>query len=302
MSICPASGFFIQSQPGGGHDHGNFEVVIPTALPNGGFSHYWRNNAASGLPWSKPIIFGTYRYTSIAVCESDFKSVHSNKQFNFELLARPQDRNQPALDFAWHENGGQWLWHGPFPLPFNKGVANPSIVAARSWVTYGDTGPLHAVIPRANGGFDFYSRPGPDDPTATFIWQLIDTVDGPLFQGASLILSYVHTFDHLTDISSYGDFVVAAVAQDGTLQLFWKRFGVDPWQGPFSFGREILPGIFGNVFVGRPSLIQTSYNEISGPINPFAVEHYGNYDLIVPLQGGASLTSGRRMGRCQAAV
>jgi len=160
------------------------------------------------------------------------------------------------------------------------------------------------VIPRPSGGFNYYSRPdnGPD----AFTWSLIDMVGGSLFQGASFILSSVNSLEPLTVTDSYGDFVVAAVTQDGTLQLFCRRGGWSSsppgWQGPFSFGREILPGLFGNVFAGRPSLIQTSHNEIAGSSIPFQKDHYGNYDLIVPLQDGALLTSGRTMGQCRAPV
>ena len=48
MSICPASGFFIQSTRGDDMDRGNFEVVVTSRGSEGGLLHYWRDNNADG--------------------------------------------------------------------------------------------------------------------------------------------------------------------------------------------------------------------------------------------------------------
>ena len=72
---------FIQSTYGG--RHGNFEVVA--ARVNGGLSHYWRDNSASNLGWSRPVTFNEMDgspavYEDVTVIQSSYE--------HLEVLAR----------------------------------------------------------------------------------------------------------------------------------------------------------------------------------------------------------------------
>jgi hypothetical protein len=293
VSICPASGFFFESTPGDDMGHGNFEVLT---LRDGtrGLVHWWRDNNADGYPWTRSQTFGSEPYTAASFCEGDYKTHESNGQWNFESLER-YDRHgpitvfiAPGLDQAWRENGGNWDWHGPTATAISGGIVNPSIASVRhrpdqpAWPQ--NIGNLYAVIPRSNGGFDFCIRDQPN-----YDWRHFTApAAGSVFQGASFLLSFVRSGATEGSAES-GDRVVAAVSEAGALELYiYRGMGGTGWEGPFIFGRNVMEGKLGPIFIGRPSIIMSDFNEdIPGD---WALSersaHYGNYELIAPLKDG----------------
>jgi hypothetical protein len=279
MSLTPASGFLVQTQAGDAK-HGNFEVVVPDLI-RGGLSHYWRNNGGNGQ-WVLPRApVGTARYTSTSIAESDYKRVPGNEQGNLELLARQEEPAGDRLDFAWRDNGGDWAWNGPFEAKLPHGVAAPALVAERA---DNPPGPLRAVVPMESGGFAEFERVGGS-------WVQVARVDGDVLQGVSFLLSFVRSEAWPSERDEYGDRVVAAVAANGTLQLYVRYGSLAPsprtWKGPYRFGEHILPAQFGNVFRGRPSIIMSSFNQnvsADPPVIGVDKVRYGNYELVVPMQ------------------
>ena len=279
MGLTPASGFLVQSQAGDAK-HGNFEVVVPDLL-HGGLSHYWRDNGGDGQ-WVLPKApIGSGRYTSTSIAESDYKHVEGNEQGNLELLARPDDPAEDHLDFGWRDTGGAWAWHGPFGVPPPRGAAGPALVAERA---DNGGGSLRAVVPLTRGGFVEYERPDGAD----LDWLVQSRVDGGVLQGVSLMLSQVRSRAWPQEFDEYGDRVVAAVAADGSMELYVRYGGVPPsprtWEGPYRFGRDILPRFFGGPFRGRPSIIMSSFNQSTGGL--FEKVRYGNYELVGALAHG----------------
>lgn len=295
MSICPASGFFIESTPGGDLDHGNFEVVVNARDTGGGLLHYWRDNSTDGYPWIGPNRFGSRQYNAVSLCESDFKTFSSNDEYNLEVLAQygkpiaATFSTAHGVDHAWRENGGDWLWTGPNATSIAGGVANPSLIAERyrpsNTTNWSTIGVLMAIVPNLLGGFSYYLR----DQNFPFSWNHFSNVPGPRLQGTAFLSSFVHSGS--VKGNGYGvavgDLVVAAVVDDGTLVLFCRRAeGTGTWDGPIAFGRDILEGSVGKIFAGRPSIIMSDFNyNDPGDLN-FSVAHYGNYELIVPLKDG----------------
>ncbi len=64
---------------------GNFEVVAPSAA--GGLVHLWRDNDASGFPWSAPRVFATElgHVDTVTMIQSSFDR-------HLEVVARVGDR------------------------------------------------------------------------------------------------------------------------------------------------------------------------------------------------------------------
>jgi len=294
MSICPSSGFFFQSTPGDDQKHGNFEVLLTVRDGSGGLVHWWRDNNSDNYPWTQSPKFGSRIYTAASVCEGDFKTHDSNNQFNFESLERWGGRPTlvavvpSGLDQAWRENGGSWTWYGPTATAIGAGIANPSIAAVRlrpkHAITLQDIGSLYAVVPLSTGGFDFCLRDMPN-----FDWRVFGPpVAGSVFQGASFLLSYVHSGSARGNAGA-GDRVVAAVTEAEALELYlFRGMGGTRWEGPFVFGRSVLEGKVSELFAGRPSIIMSDFNEdVPGDWTlSERSAHYGNYELIAPLKDG----------------
>jgi hypothetical protein len=280
MGLTPASGFLVQSQAGDAK-HGNFEVVVPD-LRHNGLSHYWRDNGGNGewvIPTAK---IGEARYTSASIAESDYKHVSGNEQGNLEVLARQEEPAGARLDFAWRDNGGAWAWNGPVGVKLPHGVAAPALVAER---LENGPGPLRAVVPVEAGGFLEFERV----TTPNLPWQEVGYADGGTVQGVAFMLSFVRSSEWPSRVDVYGDRVVAAVAADGTLQLYARYGGSPPnrrrWEGPFRFGAEIPTPRWDAVFRGRPSIIMSSFNQ-SQSGTPFSPPSYGNYELVAALRQG----------------
>ena len=226
----------------------------------------------------------------VGLCEGDYKRNPSNDQYDLHVLANtPAPRyapvlSIPGLDCSTRENGGNWLWDEPERQAIGGGSANPSIVCIRSRGvyegTYDSTGPLEAVIPLPVGGFNYASDGHPQG------WGVYSTVPGHRLQGASFIASYVGSGSPRDN--PHGDKVVAGIAVDGTLQIYYRRAnGSGVWEWPLSFGRHIMAGEMGNIFSGRPSIIMSDFNEyVPNDWINLEATHYRNYELIAPLKAG----------------
>lgn len=84
---------------------GNFEVVVPR-VP-GGLAHFWRNNDASGFPWSGPTpLPGSAGYSMVSLIQSNFGPG------NLEVDALS---GSTKAQF-WRENHSPFTWHGPSPI------------------------------------------------------------------------------------------------------------------------------------------------------------------------------------------
>jgi len=92
-SPCMIQGQF---QMANEYGNGNFELCV--AMPDGTIQHWWRNNQASGFPWTKDATFGQNVARVVALLEGSFG-------FNLELIALRQDG---MLQHYWRDNGG---WH-----------------------------------------------------------------------------------------------------------------------------------------------------------------------------------------------
>lgn len=286
MSTCPAGGFFFQSTSG---DRGNFEVVIPG--PEFGLWHYWRDNDNSALPWHGPNKFcEQMRFTSVSVCESDFRTHDNDEPGNFELLARRRDG---MVIHFFRENGGSWSWSDPGPEVATGTGGNPSIIATGRDLNSGGATTekkyLAAAIVDAERGFQFHERGERFNDDLT--WREVETVRGPKLAGLALIISPVPKYYPGYEHDNPGFKVAASVTEDGRLRISQKgtlnghgqfedewthlRFGVD----------EALPNLQ-REFRGRPSLIQGDFGYSDGTGGFGDRETYGNYELAVPLAAG----------------
>jgi Papain family cysteine protease len=89
----------IQGQYGMNNESGNGNFELCVAMPNGTVQHWWRNNQASGFPWTMSATFGSDVATVIALLESSFG-------FNLEMIVQRSDNNM--LQHYWRDGGG---WH-----------------------------------------------------------------------------------------------------------------------------------------------------------------------------------------------
>lgn len=83
---------------------GNFEVVVPRV--SGGLAHFWRNNDASGFPWSGPNPFGSGGANQVSLIQSNFGPG------NLEVDAYV---GSSKVQY-WRENHSPFVWHGPSPF------------------------------------------------------------------------------------------------------------------------------------------------------------------------------------------
>lgn len=196
----------IQSRFGG---KGNFDLVVPRA--EGGFSHYLRDNDDPALSWYGPFDFATDAgiFDAVTLIQSNFGELPGN----FELVARSGDR----LVFFWRESGGEFKWHGPFPI--DTGVAGvPSMIQSN----FGYRGNFEVVVPLASGGLAHYWRDN-DDPHLHWYGPFMFGMNIGNVDAVSLIQSNFEEPGHLE-----------LVAQaDGQLAFFWRDSGPDfRWNGP----------------------------------------------------------------------
>jgi probable HAF family extracellular repeat protein len=248
----------VQAVPGTYGTRGNYELAVP--LQGGGIGHFYRNNDDPNLPWSGPFTFGTDHGVVNAVCliQSNFSShVAGNESGSGNLAVVARIGNE--LDYFFREDVG-FTWSGAVFIT-NSVTGVPSFIQATPG-TYGTMGNYELVVPLQSGGLAHFYRDN-DNPnlpwtqTATFGTELgvVDAV--------SLIQSNFST-------AGNGPGNLAVVARVGNALVYFYRDDLAPfaWHGP----TPIFTGVSGN-----PSFIQA---------RPGTYGTKGNYELVVPLQGG----------------
>jgi hypothetical protein len=297
--MSPLGGFLIQSRAG---ESGNFEVVIP--WPGGGLAHFARDNDADRFKWLGPMLFGRGEYTGATVIESDFREFRDNRLGNLEVAAVRPDG---VVDSYWRENGGAFLWKGPFTLPFGSAKSgNPAMAYTGAWqddppfvVAHGPSS-FFLAVPNAAGGFAFWRRRNLDN--GEIFWENTGGTGSTTLVGVGLALT---TWSAPTQSTGYKDIgaaignnVVAGVTGRGQLELHVHGDGDSAgisraWIDRTVFGRDAFGELDGQ-FVGRPCLIQGDFGyEEDGA---FSTGHYGNLELIVPARSGGFLHFWRDCG------
>jgi len=198
---------WIQSKFG---QKGNFELVVPAA--SGRLSHFWRNNDASGLPWSGGTSFGSSLGTVSAVT-----MIQSNygTPGNLEVVCIAREK----LQYFWRDSGPSFTWNGPFAIESaSKVTGNPILIQSK----FGKQGNFELVVPAANGGLLHFWRnndaAGSPWSTPTAFGQSVGVVTG-----ATLIES---------NYGNPGNLEVTCDA-GGQMQYFWRDSGPGfVWNGP----------------------------------------------------------------------
>ncbi|WOI59952.1 hypothetical protein [Streptomyces fradiae] len=205
---------------------GNFELLVPAGAA--GLHFLWRNNDASGLPWSAPFTFAQNvgRVDAITMIQSNFGSPG-----NLELIARSGDR----LNFFWRDSGPAFRWNGPFQIA-SGASGNPVLVQSR----FGGKGNFELLYPSAAGGI-------------TFMWRNNDASGLP-WSAPFTFAQNVGRVDAITMIQSNfgspGNLELIARSGD-RLNFFWRDSGpAFRWNGPF----QIASGASGN-----PVLVQSRF-------------------------------------------
>lgn len=240
MATTPKqSGFLIQSTFG---TKDNFELVIPRA---GGLAHYWRNNDASGFPWSGSTNFGSGSVLGTAEIQSNFGPG------NLEVVALVGNQ----LLHYWRENHSPFTWHGP-TATFATGITgNPTLIQS----SFGTKGNFEVVVARTGGGFAHYWR---NNDASGFPWSGPTNFGSGNFRGVSLIQSNFGP----------GNLEVVALTATGQLVHYWRESNSPfTWHGPTA--------TFASGVTGNPSLIQSTFGtkgnfELVVPRVPGGLVHF----------------------------
>jgi len=227
---------------------GNFELVVP--LATGGLAHYSRNNDHEGLPWSKPVIFGTEsgRMDGAALIQGDFGSFG-----NLEVLA--VDSGGYRLLHFWRDSGPSFDWHGPIQV--SRESSRPLFSGSPAMIrnNFGNRGNFEAVVPSANGGFYHYWRDN-DDPALPWNGPFEFLRNAGRYDAVALIQS---------NFGDSGNREMIARTDD-RLDFFWRDSGPKfQWNGPTTIIRGVT---------GTPSMIQSTFG------------NKGNFEVVVPLING----------------
>jgi hypothetical protein len=204
--------------------NGNFEVVA--ARLAGRLAHFWRDNDATGLPWTGPNVFGAnVHYDAVALIQSSF-STAGNGPGNLEVIAHTGDH----LDHYWREDVGPFVWHGPFGIPGATGTAaTPTLIQG----SFGTNGNFEVVVPLASGRLAHFWRDN-DDPNLA--WH------GPNIFGANAVYDAVALIQSNFSTAGNGPGNLEVIAHTGDhLDHYWREdVGPFPWHGPFG-----IPGTTG---------------------------------------------------------
>jgi hypothetical protein len=225
---CTGSAFMIQSNFG---SRGNLEAVVPR--PAGGLAHFWRNDDASGLPWSGAAPFDVAG-GAVAVPPSLIQS-NFGVPGNLEVVARKGNR----LVHYWRDSGPPWAWHGPIPFGAPGVSGNPALIQG----IFGGRGNLEVVTPLTAGGLAHYWRnndqPGLPWSGPTAFGQSAGQVDA-----VALIQSNFGDPGNLEVVARIGN----------RLAHFWRDSGPPwTWHGPTTFfhGAGGVPGLVQSHFGAR---------------------------------------------------
>ena len=115
---------------------GNFELVVP--LVNGGLGAFFRLNDEPGVPWGGPAVFGTSRYASVTMIQSNF-----GVPGTLEVLANVGT----GLDFFFRPSA-DLTWTGPFGMDVPFVTSNPVLIQGH----FGAKGNFEGVAPTVSLG------------------------------------------------------------------------------------------------------------------------------------------------------
>jgi hypothetical protein len=297
--LSPLGGFLIQSRAG---HSGSFEVVI--AWPDGGLAHFWRENDNDVFKWHGPTRFGDGAYIGATVIESDFRFMADAGFGNLEVLATHTDG---TVDHYWRENGGHFLWKGPFRV-FDGAGGSPSM--AYSGAPFSQANPLahlsshfYVVAPIKGTGFSYWVRHNWE--TGVIEWKNLGGTGSVTLVGVGFAIT---TINHGFVDSGYkwlgigGDQIVVGTAPHlGWLPIYVNFHDItklpgDNWRDQTMFGRDVFPDLQGE-FWGRPCLIQGDYGYKALSDLPFSGDgHLGNLELVVPSKSGGLIHFWRDSG------
>jgi hypothetical protein len=205
---------------------GNFEAVVTAS--SGGLAHLWRNNDASGLPWSSPIHFGAALGASegATVIQSNFMA--PGLAGNLEVAAVD---SSGGLNHLWRDPGPAFAWSAPFQFATGA-TGKPSMIQSH----FGSKGNFELVVAQRSGGLAHY-------------WRNNDAANLP-WSGATAFGQTLGQIDAVALIeSNYGNpgnlEVVARVGS--TLYAFWRG---SSWSAPL----QIATGV-----AGQPCFIQSRF-------------------------------------------
>jgi hypothetical protein len=188
-----------------GERGGNFELVVPRV--DGGFNFFFRDNDAAGTPWRGPfpVAVDSGHIDALSLIQSNFGN-------NLEMIARYGDR----LAFLWRDDNLEW--HGPFFMSGSEGSSgNPVMIQSR----FGERGNFELVVPRVDGGFNFYFRE--------------NDVEGLPWRGPFPVAVDSGHIDEMSLIqSNYGDFLEIVARYGNNLGFIWRDGPPNfIWHGPF---------------------------------------------------------------------
>jgi hypothetical protein len=162
---------------------GNFELVVREGNK---LRHYWRNNDAAGVPWTKGVLFGDNVNSAPSMIQSNFGNTG-----NFELVVREGNK----LRLYWRNNGVAGF-------PWTKGVLfgdNVNSAPAMIQSNFGNMGNFELVV-REGDKLRHYWR---NNDAAGVPWNV-----GVLFG------------DHITSVLS---FIQGGFGNIGNFELLAKR-------------------------------------------------------------------------------
>src|ERR1019366_5386382 len=212
------SGGMIES--GDGALHRNFELLTPSK--GNSFTHWWRDNSSSSLPWAKA-------ETMANDVASELTHTGTTYNRNFETIYRTtKDR---LHHWYFDQTSGKWN-NGPIFGPTNG--MNAVGFCERS---YG-VGNFEAVVAMSSGAMEHWYRSGG-------VWaKSVSFGSGVLTAGPSLLQS------------TYGNLEFVATLSNGQMQHWWRNGST--WVGDQLFGSGVaspacmIQGQFGtNVDTGN---------------------------------------------------
>jgi chitosanase len=190
----------------------NFELVVPRA--DGGFSHYWRDNADANLPWAKGSDYAQADgvLEAITLIESTFAVPGT-----LEVIARHQDGR--LLQY-WRDASEPFDWHGPVEVPLPGLPAGTAASGIPSFIqskhgTPGAAGNYELVTPLTTGGIAHLARINEDPNNLQWGPPSVFATDAGQVEAVSLIESNFGT-------AGLGNLEVCARAGNRTLH-YWRQ-------------------------------------------------------------------------------
>jgi len=266
--ITLSSGFFVQSTFGG---VGNFEVVCSAS--QGGIVHYWRNNDAAGLPWSKSGSF----LSSAPI--AGLSLIQSNYNFPGDLYGVAIAPGTGAVSELRRDPSGAWgltqIYVGQNGGTALVGaVGTPALIQSRSDMAAIVRGTFYLVLAMNDGSLQLFERYNDffaQTESLVPIWST-GSVIGQLTSPAPAVSVVQTNYD--IEPAGFQPILPAQNPPLDALEIIINDGGsllhfAGPPGGPYA--RETL-AIGNGDLLGRPALIQSSYGVT------------GNLELVIASQ------------------